>query len=128
MKSYRTCWASRKWSDITRKAGGLNSFVSGGTKGVGRAVAEQLAREGCRVAVVARGQQAIDETVEAIRRAGGEAIGISADLYRQKDINRAVKLTAKAFGAFIVFLCSESAAYLTGNLFAVDGGWHRSAW
>lgn len=78
---------------------GKVAFVSGGTKGVGRAVAEQLAREGCRVAVVARGQQAIDETVAVIRKAGGEATGISADLFRQEGINHAVELTTMTFGA-----------------------------
>lgn len=77
---------------------GKVAFVSGGSKGVGLATALQLGREGCRVVVAARGQQAIDETVEKIRKEGGTAIGISADLYSQADVNRAIAETTKAFG------------------------------
>lgn len=77
---------------------GKVAFVSGGSKGVGLATSLQLGREGCRVVVAARGQQAIDETVEAIRSEGGTAIGVSADLYQQAGVKRAVEVATKAFG------------------------------
>jgi NAD(P)-dependent dehydrogenase (short-subunit alcohol dehydrogenase family) len=54
---------------------GKVAFVSGGSKGIGRATAEILAREGCRVVIAARGQTAIEEAVAAITAAGGTAIG-----------------------------------------------------
>ena len=47
------------------------ALVSGGSKGMGRAAAEELAREGARVLILARGQDAIDDTVAAIRAGGG---------------------------------------------------------
>src|SRR5688572_20396302 len=56
------------------------AFVGGGSKGMGRAVAERLAMEGCKVGVVARDQTSIDEVVDHIRSLDGTAIGISADL------------------------------------------------
>ncbi|MBB3862175.1 3-oxoacyl-[acyl-carrier protein] reductase [Novosphingobium hassiacum] len=59
---------------------GKVALVSGGSKGMGRAAAEELAREGARVMVVARTQDAIDETVAAIRAVGGIAEGLSADM------------------------------------------------
>lgn len=59
---------------------GKIALVSGGSKGMGRAAAEELAREGAHVLVLARGQEAIDETVAAIRASGGVAEGLSADM------------------------------------------------
>ncbi len=49
---------------------GLNqaaAVVSGGSKGMGRAAALSLAGEGARVAVLARGQAALDDTVQTLR-------------------------------------------------------------
>ena len=80
---------------------GLNgkvALVSGGSKGMGRATAEELAREGTRVLVVARGQDAIDETVEAIRQAGGDAHGLSADMTDPAAVGGAVEACVHHFG------------------------------
>ena len=57
------------------------AVVTGGSKGMGRAVAEVLAADGARVAVMARGREALDETVEALLAAGApEAFGVSVDM------------------------------------------------
>lgn len=63
-----------------RELEGKVALVAGGSMGIGRAVAERLARGGARVVVCARRQPAIDEAVAAIRDAGGEATGIIADV------------------------------------------------
>lgn len=69
---------------------GKVALVSGGSKGMGRAAAEELGREGARVMVVARAQDAIDDTVAAIRAAGGTAEGLSADMTDPAAITDAV--------------------------------------
>jgi 3-oxoacyl-[acyl-carrier protein] reductase len=77
---------------------GKNALVMGGSKGIGRACAERLAREGCAVGVVARGQAAIDETVHAIKVSGGKAIGISADITKFAGYNDTLEVFRRAFG------------------------------
>ncbi|KRA31502.1 3-oxoacyl-ACP reductase [Nocardioides sp. Root614] len=80
---------------------GKVAFVSGGSMGMGRATAELLAQEGCLVAVAAlpAHKESIDETVDAIRVAGGRAVGVAADLTVEEDVNRAVAECTFALGA-----------------------------
>lgn len=60
---------------------GAAVVVTGGTKGMGRAIAGAFADDGARVAVLARGADAIGETVEELRRRGSpEAFGLSVDV------------------------------------------------
>jgi NAD(P)-dependent dehydrogenase (short-subunit alcohol dehydrogenase family) len=77
---------------------GKVAFVAGATRGMGRASAEILAREGARVAVVARGRDGVEETVEAIRRAGGEAIGIAADLTTRAGVQESILAVSGQLG------------------------------
>lgn len=77
---------------------GRSVFFTGGSKGMGRKAAEMLAAEGARVAIVARTKTDIDEAVATINAAGGEAIGISADITDEQDVHRAVAEVTEAFG------------------------------
>lgn len=78
---------------------GKVAFVGGGSKGMGRASARLLAADGCRVAIVAREQGAIDEAVAELRDAGSDAIGISADLATREGVYAAVEKATAAFGS-----------------------------
>jgi 3-oxoacyl-[acyl-carrier protein] reductase len=78
---------------------GKVAFVSGGSKGIGRATAELLGREGVRVIVAARGKGAVDASVAGIRSTGGDAVGVTADLTSPDDVARAVAEGSKVLGA-----------------------------
>jgi 3-oxoacyl-[acyl-carrier protein] reductase len=65
---------------------------------MGRAVSEDLAREGCKVVVVARGKEAVDKTVAAIRAAGGEATGVYADMSTKAGILQVQAEARAAYG------------------------------
>ncbi len=56
------------------------AVVTGGTAGIGRATVRELASRGWDVAVLARGQERLDDTVEEVRKAGRRALGISVDV------------------------------------------------
>jgi 3-oxoacyl-[acyl-carrier protein] reductase len=79
-------------------------FLTGGSKGMGREAALMLAAEGCRVAIVARAKDAIDEAVDSIRTNGGRAVGISADITNDDDVRRAVAETTEAFGPPLIVI------------------------
>src|SRR6202020_372235 len=56
-------------------------LVVGGSRGMGRAAAETFAREGSRVAVLARASEALDDTVATLRSVGSpESVSLAADL------------------------------------------------
>lgn len=78
---------------------GKVAFVSGGSKGMAREAALMLAGEGSKVAIVARTQGPIDETVELIRSRGGTAMGVSADLTTRNGVRNAVAAVTAQFGA-----------------------------
>ncbi len=60
---------------------GASAAVTGGTKGMGRSIAMTMAGEGAKVAVLARSQAELDETVEALRAAGApDALGLAVDV------------------------------------------------
>jgi 3-oxoacyl-[acyl-carrier protein] reductase len=60
---------------------GASAVVTGGSKGMGLAIAECIAVEGASVAIMARGQSALDSAVERLRSAGApDALGISVDM------------------------------------------------
>jgi len=86
------------------KIAGKTALVLGGSKGLGRGVAQALATESVAVAIVARGQEAIDQTVAEINRSGGRAIGIAADLADWSSVERAVETTRKELGPIDILL------------------------
>jgi 3-oxoacyl-[acyl-carrier protein] reductase len=73
--------------------------VTGGTAGMGRATADCYAQNGARVAVLARNQPALDETVAALQAAGSrEAFGIATDLSRLDSVEAAFAQIGSAWG------------------------------
>ncbi|MBV9993782.1 MAG: SDR family oxidoreductase [Caulobacteraceae bacterium] len=78
---------------------GKVAIVTGASRGIGRATAELLAAEGCKLMVSARGQAGVDETLAALEGAGAEAVGMAADAADPVAPRKIVERTAEAFGA-----------------------------
>jgi NAD(P)-dependent dehydrogenase (short-subunit alcohol dehydrogenase family) len=78
---------------------GKIAFVGGGSKGMGLATARLLSADRCKVAIVAREQNGIDNAVNELREKGGEAIGVSADLATRAGVNSAVAAVTAEFGS-----------------------------
>src|SRR5919202_5701692 len=72
---------------------GKTALVTGSTRGLGRTIAEWLAREGADIVVSGREPDAVEASVAALRALGGNASGISADLSRVADAHRLAEET-----------------------------------
>ena len=74
------------------------AVVTGGSRGIGRAVAAGFAAVGAHVVVASRKAEACEETVDAIRAAGGSALAVPTHVGRLDDLARLVERTADEFG------------------------------
>ncbi|MFD3164539.1 SDR family oxidoreductase [Herpetosiphon sp. NSE202] len=74
------------------------ALVTGAGSGIGKAAALHLAAHGAKVAALGRTEDELNETVEAIKKAGGEALGIIADISDPDDMQKAVEQTLKQWG------------------------------
>jgi len=78
---------------------GRVAIVAAASKGLGRAVAFALAREGVRLSLCARGEEALKATADEIRRdTGAEVLALVADVTKAEDVRRLVEETARAYG------------------------------
>jgi 3-oxoacyl-[acyl-carrier protein] reductase len=83
---------------------GKTALILGGSKGLGRGVADALAAEGVAVALIARGQEALDRAVSEISSRGAKAAGFAADLADWPSVENAVNAARKQLGAIDILL------------------------
>ncbi len=78
---------------------GKVALVSASSKGLGRAIAEELAAEGANLVVCARGVDTLRQTAESIRQASGvNVVDVAADVSQQSGVDRVTKIALDKFG------------------------------
>ncbi len=83
------------------------AVVAAASKGLGRAIAEELAAEGAAVVICARGREALDAAAAHIREAGGRVHPVVADVAVPADVQRVVGEATKAFGQVDVLVTNS---------------------
>lgn len=83
---------------------GKYALITGGTHGIGRATANALADEGCNVAVCARNQDRIGETVRELEAKGVEAFGVPADVLIASDIEHVITRVIERWGMLHILI------------------------
>src|SRR5882762_2928253 len=83
---------------------GKTAFVLGGSKGIGRGIADALAGEGVAVAIVARTLDTVDRAASEITSRGGRAIGLAADLADWPSVERAAKSARDQLGPIDILI------------------------
>jgi NAD(P)-dependent dehydrogenase (short-subunit alcohol dehydrogenase family) len=104
--------------DCTRLDGKV-ALVTGGGRGIGRAIALGLAEQGAAVAVVARTESEVHGVVREIRALGGQGIALTADVTSREHVEASVATTERALGSIDVLV--NNAGYSTlGRFHEID--------
>lgn len=95
---------------------GRTALITGASRGIGRAAALLLARQGARVVLAARNEELLDEVAAAVREGGGEAHPMALDLGHHESIPAAVRGLPSEFAAVDILV--NNAGITADNLLA----------
>src|SRR5690606_13798436 len=88
---------------------GMNAIVTGGTRGIGRAIAETLAAEQANVSICARHDAEVRQAVQALRTPGTKTFGSVLDVADGQALKNWVEATASQFGGIDIIVANVSA-------------------
>jgi citronellol/citronellal dehydrogenase len=97
-------------------------FITGASRGIGKAIALRAARDGANIAVIAKTEKphpklpgTIYSAAEEIEAAGGRALPVATDIRDPEQIDHAVEKTVDRFGGIDILVNNASAIYLAGT-------------
>ncbi|WP_286221483.1 SDR family NAD(P)-dependent oxidoreductase [Marinobacter apostichopi] len=90
--------------DMTGKV----ALVTGSTKGIGRSIAEEMARLGAKVVISSRKAEACEQVANELKEQGYEAIAIPCHVGKKEDLQSLVEKTNEAWGAIDVLVCNAA--------------------
>jgi NAD(P)-dependent dehydrogenase (short-subunit alcohol dehydrogenase family) len=106
---------------------GRVAIVTGGGYGIGREIAESLARMGASVAIIGRSRSRLDETLAAIEGADGKAMVFSVDVADENAVRRVVSETEAKFGPLDILVSNAGLDGPFGPLWLNDtDAWRRT--
>jgi NAD(P)-dependent dehydrogenase (short-subunit alcohol dehydrogenase family) len=102
------------------------ALVTGGSKGIGKAVARGLVEEGAKVAICARTKGELDATAAELAKLRGEVFAVAGDLTREADVKKIVETTVGHFGRIDILVNNAGAAPGGLLLDLTEDDWHRA--
>ena len=104
---------------------GKIAIVTGGGRGIGRAIALGLAKAGASVVVTSRTQKEIEAVVEEIQKSGRKALALVTDLTVNDQLENLVQATVKEFGKIDILVNNAARSFLRSLLDLREDGWDK---
>ena len=100
-------------------------LVTGASRGIGRAIAEAFAAEGCRLCICARGRQALEEAAAALRQRGAEVLAVVADVTQPDQVEHVVQAALERYGRIDVLVNNVGGSTGAGIAETSDIDWQQ---
>jgi NAD(P)-dependent dehydrogenase (short-subunit alcohol dehydrogenase family) len=104
---------------------GKVAIVTGGGRGIGRAIALGLANSGASVAVASRTQKEVDAVAEEIKKSGGKALAVVTDLTVNEQLENLVHAALKEFGKIDILVNNAARSFLRSLMDLREDGWDK---
>ena len=108
-----------------RRLQGKTALITGASAGIGKACALRFAREGARVAAMARRKGPLEEVAETIRAEGGEAIAVLGNVTSAAEVARAIEQTVSRWGGFEIVVNSAGIPFIGTVETTSEEDWER---
>lgn len=99
------------------------ALITGGNRGIGRATAIELAREGCLLIITGRDADALEAVRTEIAQLGAEVVSIEADLATESEVESLISGATKAFGRVDILFNNAGHSHPSTTLTTTDGEW-----
>ena len=104
---------------------GKVALITGASKGLGQAIAEELAIEGVHVSICARGQEDLERTAQALRQHDVPVVAIPADVAKAEEVQRVIDATLQALGRIDILINNAGTAWIEHTLTTTDEQWRE---
>jgi 3-oxoacyl-[acyl-carrier protein] reductase len=104
---------------------GKVALITGGNRGIGKASALEMAKEGCHIAITGRNEGDLAATEKEIQRYGVRTLAMAGDLEKAEEVEKVVNKTFKTFGHVDILFNNAGHSHPCTPISSTDEQWHQ---